>query len=160
MTTGLSDATLEPFVSNMHVALWVLAATSLVGRRDLPAAAAGGLTACGSASSRARRGRRRGPCATTRRSGCCRSAGARAAGAHREYGSADLERLRLILRLKDLLGLSLDELREVMRGEDARAARRREWHETSDPAARTRILEEAGAHRPVARAGGASPRRA
>jgi MFS family permease len=31
VTTGLSDATLEPFVSNMHVALWVLAATSVVG---------------------------------------------------------------------------------------------------------------------------------
>jgi hypothetical protein len=31
VTTGLSDATLQPFVSNMHVALWVLAATSLVG---------------------------------------------------------------------------------------------------------------------------------
>ena len=31
VTTGLSDATLAPFVSNMHVALWVLAATSLVG---------------------------------------------------------------------------------------------------------------------------------
>ena len=31
VTTGLSDATLEPFVPNMHTALWVLAATSLVG---------------------------------------------------------------------------------------------------------------------------------
>ena len=31
VTTGLSDATLDPFVSNMHTALWVLAATSLVG---------------------------------------------------------------------------------------------------------------------------------
>ncbi len=31
VTTGLSDATLEPFVANMHTALWVLAATSLVG---------------------------------------------------------------------------------------------------------------------------------
>ena len=31
VTTGLSDATLDPFVSNMHPALWVLAATSLVG---------------------------------------------------------------------------------------------------------------------------------
>jgi hypothetical protein len=31
VTTGLSDATLDPFVSNMHVALWVLAATSVVG---------------------------------------------------------------------------------------------------------------------------------
>jgi hypothetical protein len=31
VTTGLSDATLDPFVSNMHTALWVLAATSVVG---------------------------------------------------------------------------------------------------------------------------------
>ena len=31
VTTGLSDATLAPFVHNMHTALWVLAATSLVG---------------------------------------------------------------------------------------------------------------------------------
>lgn len=72
-------------------------------------------------------------------------AGARAAGAHREYGSADLERLLLILRLRDLLGLSLEELREVMAGEDARAARRREWHATSDPEARSRMLSEADA---------------
>ena len=31
VTTGLSDATLDPFVSNMHTALWVLALTSLAG---------------------------------------------------------------------------------------------------------------------------------
>jgi MFS family permease len=31
VTTGLSDATLEPFIHNMHTALWVLAATSLAG---------------------------------------------------------------------------------------------------------------------------------
>jgi EmrB/QacA subfamily drug resistance transporter len=31
VTTGLSDARLDPFISNMHVALWVLAATSLAG---------------------------------------------------------------------------------------------------------------------------------
>jgi EmrB/QacA subfamily drug resistance transporter len=31
VTTGLSDRTLEPFVHNMHVALWVLAATSVLG---------------------------------------------------------------------------------------------------------------------------------
>jgi MFS family permease len=31
VTTGLSERTLDPFVSNMHTALWVLAATSLVG---------------------------------------------------------------------------------------------------------------------------------
>jgi EmrB/QacA subfamily drug resistance transporter len=31
VTTGLSDARLEPFIGNMHTALWVLAATSLIG---------------------------------------------------------------------------------------------------------------------------------
>jgi hypothetical protein len=31
VATGLSDARLEPFIANMHTALWVLAATSLVG---------------------------------------------------------------------------------------------------------------------------------
>ena len=31
LATGLSDAQLDPFISNMHVALWVLAATSAVG---------------------------------------------------------------------------------------------------------------------------------
>jgi MFS family permease len=31
VTTGLSEHKLEPFVANMHTALWVLAATSVVG---------------------------------------------------------------------------------------------------------------------------------
>jgi hypothetical protein len=31
LTNGLSDATLQPFISNMHTALWVLAATSVAG---------------------------------------------------------------------------------------------------------------------------------
>jgi hypothetical protein len=31
VTTGLSERTLDPFVANMHTALWVLAATSLAG---------------------------------------------------------------------------------------------------------------------------------
>ena len=31
VTSGLSDAALAPFIHNMHVALWVLAATSVVG---------------------------------------------------------------------------------------------------------------------------------
>jgi EmrB/QacA subfamily drug resistance transporter len=31
LAAGLSDAQLQPFISNMHTALWVLAATSLVG---------------------------------------------------------------------------------------------------------------------------------
>ena len=31
LATGLSDARLDPFIQNMHTALWVLAATSVVG---------------------------------------------------------------------------------------------------------------------------------
>jgi hypothetical protein len=31
LATGLSPARLEPFIHNMHTALWVLAATSVVG---------------------------------------------------------------------------------------------------------------------------------
>ncbi|MDX6668785.1 MAG: hypothetical protein QOK04_2165, partial [Solirubrobacteraceae bacterium] len=31
LTKGLSDAKLAPFISNMHTALWVLAAVSLAG---------------------------------------------------------------------------------------------------------------------------------
>jgi MerR family transcriptional regulator, repressor of the yfmOP operon len=70
----------------------------------------------------------------------------RAAGSHREYGEADLARLCEILRLKQMLGLTLDELRDVMHGEDRRARRRREYHETSDPGERRRLLTEAQAH--------------
>ena len=70
----------------------------------------------------------------------------RGAGEHRTYSPADLSRLREILRLKSLLGLSLDELRDVMAGEDARAARRAAWDATEDPAERRRMLAEARAH--------------
>jgi DNA-binding transcriptional MerR regulator len=70
----------------------------------------------------------------------------RDAGAHRTYGQPDLERLQEILRLKSLLGLSLDELREVLAGEDARAARRIAYQETEDPAERRRMLAEGAEH--------------
>jgi DNA-binding transcriptional MerR regulator len=70
----------------------------------------------------------------------------RDAGAHRTYGEPDLARLKEILRLKSLLGLSLDELREVMAGEDARAARRIAYQATEDPRERRRMLEEGARH--------------
>jgi MerR family transcriptional regulator, repressor of the yfmOP operon len=70
----------------------------------------------------------------------------RGAGEHRTYTQADLARLNEILRLKSLLGLSLDELREVLAGEDARLARRAAWDTTVDPAQRRRMLAEARAH--------------
>jgi MerR family transcriptional regulator, repressor of the yfmOP operon len=71
----------------------------------------------------------------------------RDAGKHRLYGEADVERLLELLRLKDLLGLSLDELRAVVTAEEARGALRAEWHE-GDPSTERRreILEEAQMH--------------
>ncbi len=64
----------------------------------------------------------------------------------REYDETDVARLRELLRLKSMLGLSLDELKSVMSGEDARARRRREYRETEDPVQRRRILLEGKAH--------------
>jgi DNA-binding transcriptional MerR regulator len=72
------------------------------------------------------------------------SAAQRDAGRHRSYSEADVERLEQILRLKDLLGLSLDELRDVVEAEDARGVLREEWHR-GDASSRRReqILAEA-----------------
>jgi DNA-binding transcriptional MerR regulator len=73
-------------------------------------------------------------------------ADARQAGEHREYDDSDVERLRELLRLKGLLGLSLEELRDVMQGEAARAERRRVFKQSTDPVERARLLREAIAH--------------
>jgi DNA-binding transcriptional MerR regulator len=75
------------------------------------------------------------------------SAGDRAAGKHRLYGQREVERLRDALRLKELLGLGLDELRELLEAEEARAALREEWHRGSPGRARReQILTEALGH--------------
>jgi DNA-binding transcriptional MerR regulator len=70
----------------------------------------------------------------------------REAGRHRSYTQADLDRVREVLRLRDLLGVSLDELRELLAAEDARAALREEFHRTEKPASRRRILEAGLGH--------------
>ncbi|HEX4691974.1 MAG TPA: MerR family transcriptional regulator [Solirubrobacteraceae bacterium] len=67
----------------------------------------------------------------------------RPAGGHRAYGEADVERLGEILRLKDLLGVSLDQLRELVAAEDARAAIRAEYRRTEDPRRRRELLDAA-----------------
>jgi MerR family transcriptional regulator, repressor of the yfmOP operon len=67
----------------------------------------------------------------------------RPARTHRTYAEADVERLAELLRLKDLLGLSLEELKELVEAEGARAELRREWHGgVEDPVRRRQILEE------------------
>jgi DNA-binding transcriptional MerR regulator len=70
----------------------------------------------------------------------------RETGAHRTYTEADLERLREILRLKDLLGLTLDELKALVAAEEARSVLRAEFRATEDPRERRRILEEGLGH--------------
>jgi DNA-binding transcriptional MerR regulator len=79
--------------------------------------------------------------------GLLATAAGRDAGQHRAYTEADAERLEQLLRLKDLLGLSLDELRDVVEAEEARSALRAEWREgTPSRARRKEILDEALAH--------------
>ncbi|HWH12086.1 MAG TPA: MerR family transcriptional regulator [Solirubrobacteraceae bacterium] len=70
--------------------------------------------------------------------------GARMAGSHRLYDEADLERLREVMRLKSLLGVSLDELKELLAAEDARAALRSELsRDDVEPDRRRALLIEA-----------------
>ena len=71
-------------------------------------------------------------------------AAGREPGAHRLYAEPDVERLQELLRLKELLGVSLEELRELIEAEDTRAALRREWRSgVEDPVRRRQILEQA-----------------
>jgi MerR family transcriptional regulator, repressor of the yfmOP operon len=72
---------------------------------------------------------------------------ARESGRHRLYGERDVERLREALRLKELLGVSLDELKELLAAEEARAAIRDEWqHGEPDAARRAELLERSLGH--------------
>jgi DNA-binding transcriptional MerR regulator len=67
-------------------------------------------------------------------------------GKHRCYTQADVERVREIVRLRDLLGLSLDQLSRLLEAETARAELRREWQVAESAGQRQRILEEALEH--------------
>ena len=71
------------------------------------------------------------------------AASGREPGAHRTYAEADVERLTDLLRLKELLGVSLEELKELVEAEGARAELRREWQGgVEDPVRRRQILEQ------------------
>jgi len=61
----------------------------------------------------------------------------RSKGAHRQYTEADVSRLRELIRLRDLLGLSLEELVALADAEEARAALRDQWY--GDPTDEERI---------------------
>jgi MerR family transcriptional regulator, repressor of the yfmOP operon len=70
----------------------------------------------------------------------------RAEGKHRWYTEADVERISEIVRLRDLLGLSLEQLSQLLEAESARAHLRRELTRTESPAERKRLLEEVQHH--------------
>ena len=69
--------------------------------------------------------------------------GERAKGSHRVYGEADVQRLQEMIRLRDLLGLSLDELVEVVEAEDARKILCSRWETNPDDYERLQILNAA-----------------
>jgi MerR family transcriptional regulator, repressor of the yfmOP operon len=71
---------------------------------------------------------------------------ARRKGEHRSYDEIDTERIVELTRLRDLLGLSLEELKQLVEAEDARAAIRRRFHETTSDEERLRLLDEALPH--------------
>jgi len=70
-------------------------------------------------------------------------AAARAKGAHRVYREADVLRLQELIKLRDLLSLSLDELVELAEAEEARSALRGRWADSASDDERARIVEAA-----------------
>ncbi len=67
-------------------------------------------------------------------------------GKHRFYTQDDVERIKEIVRMRDLLGLSLLQLAQLLQAQFARADLKREYHQTEDPVARRRILEQSLGH--------------
>ena len=166
---------MAPFLSNMHLALWCMAALSIVGAgvsfarpKHVAHPSRGGHTG-GSARRAAVRARTRTrplrprllrPDEYCSRTGCptarCRATMRigevaeltgttprtiryyeeiglltrgtdRELGKHRCYSQEDVNRIKEIVRLKDLLGLSLEQLSQLLEAETARAEIRREY---------------------------------
>ena len=67
-------------------------------------------------------------------------------GKRRLYADSDVERLQELIRLRDLLNLSLDELSQLVAAEAARAEIRRELAETEDADTRRQLLDQAMEH--------------
>ena len=70
-------------------------------------------------------------------------AASRSKGAHRLYREADVARLQELVRLRDLLGLSLEELLALAEVEEARQALRGQWDDDPSDAERTNIVNAA-----------------
>src|ERR671939_1766164 len=61
-------------------------------------------------------------------------------GANRRYDDQDIERLKLIKRLREIVGLSLAEVRTYLEAEAERRAIVREYLATGDPARQRQLL--------------------
>jgi DNA-binding transcriptional MerR regulator len=72
--------------------------------------------------------------------------GGRPKGSHRLYDEGDVERLGELTRLRDLLNLSLDELRQLVEAEEARAVLRRQFESSDSDSERLRIVEASLPH--------------
>ncbi|HMD57868.1 MAG TPA: MerR family transcriptional regulator [Solirubrobacteraceae bacterium] len=71
----------------------------------------------------------------------------RPSGRHRLYSDEEVERLREVMRLKHLLGVTLEELKTLLSAEEARAEVRAQLRREDVPASRRReLLEEALGH--------------
>lgn len=70
----------------------------------------------------------------------------RSKGVHRLYSDADVVRLQGLIRLRELLGLSLDELLSLAEAEEARAGLRDQWADDPSDEQRLRIVTEATRH--------------
>jgi DNA-binding transcriptional MerR regulator len=72
---------------------------------------------------------------------------ARPSGQHRTYTEAEVERLREVMRLKSLLGVTLEELKTLLSAEEARAEVRAQLRrEDVHPERRRELLQEALGH--------------
>src|SRR6476469_3608968 len=71
----------------------------------------------------------------------------RPSGQHRLYTHRDVERLREVMRLKELLGVTLEELKTLLSAEEARAEVRAQLRRDDvDPARRRELLLQALGH--------------
>ena len=66
---------------------------------------------------------------------------AHVSGANRRYDDEDLERLKLIKRLREVVGLSLAEVHTYLEAEVERRTLSREYHATTDPSRQRQLLD-------------------
>ena len=67
-------------------------------------------------------------------------------GAQRFYTEAEVERIAEILRLKELLGLSLEAMRGMLEAEEARRILRERYHHSDDAQEQAAILNDSLVH--------------